>query len=134
MFDRDDWGDWISKVKWLLISFKFISFLIFIFILIGAWLSLECIFIRNVELVEDLFKKGMLEKAQVSDIIGKSFEILYDKALGHILLFVGGILASIIAIKGISNWVSEKTISSLTEKLEPVQIKEKLDKIIKRKN
>lgn len=132
-FDKKDWKDWLNKVKWQLISFKVMSFIAFFLLLILSWLSLEEVYNDSVQVTERLYERGMIGKEQVVTLLTQSREILYDKALSHILLFIGSIMTAIIAIKGVSYWVSGKQFTDVVKNLEPVHIKEKLEQIIKKR-
>jgi hypothetical protein len=120
MFDRgSDWTAWFTKIKWQLVSFKFIAFVIFSTFLASSWVGLSILHIRSIQTAERLYKLGYIGKDHVSTIITHSQTVLYDIALSHLLLFFGTILTAIIAIKGVSYVTNTKRVVEAMKKLEP---------------
>ena len=102
MLGQSDWKEWFSKIKWQLISFKFLSFWVFILLLVFSLLSLGLMYKYSIVVASDLFKKGYITKENVTTIITHSQTVLFDVSLSHLLLFFGAAIGSVIAIKGVS--------------------------------
>lgn len=133
MFDRSDWSAWFAKIKWQLVSFKFISFVVFSIFLALSWIGLSELHSRSVITAERLYKLGYITKDHVSTIITHSQTVLYDIALSHLLLFFGTILTAIIAIKGVSYVTNTKRAVEVMKKLEPESSnKENLKKFLQK--
>lgn len=115
---RKDWCDWFAKLKWQLISFKFLSFWVFIVLLVGSWYSLAKIHERAISVAETLFKNKMINQAGVVTIITHSYSVLYDAALSHLLIFFGATIASVIAIKGMSYFTDSQKTRAVISKME----------------
>jgi len=113
----DETKAWLSKIRWQLISFKFLSFWAFVIILVGLWFSLESLHVMSIDVAKELYTGQFIDKVQVTTIITTSQEILYNKALSHILTFIGAILAAIIAIKGVSYWTESSTTKEALKKV-----------------
>jgi len=116
--DGEDWSNWIKKLKWQLISFKFLSFSAVLTLLVLFWISLEEIFIKTVKIAKDLKTSGFISEKEVSEIITKSQSVLYDSAFSHIMIGAAAVLAAIIAIKGISYVVEGGKTKEIVKKLE----------------
>lgn len=127
-----DWKLWFSKLKWQLISFKFLAFWTVIFMMIGCWRSLGALQERSVVVATELFKKGYITKDHVATIITHSQTVLYDSALSHLLIFCGAILASIITLKGVSYWQEGKTKAAVIQKMNGDATKEDLKQFLPR--
>ena len=133
MFDRSDWSAWFAKIKWQLVSFKFISFVVFSIFLALSWVGLAELHSRSILTAERLYKLGYITKDHVSTIITHSQTVLYDIALSHLLLFFGTILTAIIAIKGVSYVTNTKRAVEVMKKLEPESSsKENLKKFLQK--
>lgn len=120
-FDKEDWSNWIAKVKWQLISFKFLAFWVFTLLIIFFWYSIERLHNHVVYTAKDLFTGGYIKQADVATIITHSQTVLYDVALSHILLFLGAILASVIAIKGVSYYTDGQKTKAVIDKIGPTE-------------
>lgn len=133
MFDRSDWSAWFAKIKWQLVSFKCISFVVFSIFLALSWIGLFELHSRSILTAERLYKLGYITKDHVSTIITHSQTVLYDIALSHLLLFFGTILTAIIAIKGVSYVTNTKRAVEVMKKLEPESSsKENLKKFLQK--
>lgn len=118
LLDKEDWTNWLGKLKWQLISFKFLAFWTFIFLLIGAWLSLKVILLEVIERSTALYKLGYLTKEGLATIITHTETVLYDSALSHVLLFSTAVITGILAIKGVSYYTDGKSTSEVIKKLD----------------
>lgn len=118
MFKDLEWRAWFSKIKWQLISFKFLSFWVSIGLLIAAWVSLFNIFEYTVRVAIDLHEKDYISGAELTDIINHSQSIMFNSALSHVLVLSGAILASIVAIRGVSYYTESKTTCEALKKVE----------------
>ena len=101
-FTSPDWSDWLSKIRWQLISFKFLAFWIFVLLFILACLGLGFLYFKTIAIVTVLYQSGFITKESFATIIIHIQSVLFETALANILLFMGTIMTSIIAIKGIS--------------------------------
>jgi len=100
--DKEDWKCFWRKLKWQLISFKFLSFWAYTGLLVFFWYSLESLHHHSIEYAQDMFKEKLITSTQVSELINHSQTVLYDTALSHLLLFLGTIITALVAIKGVS--------------------------------
>lgn len=116
--DVNDWRAFWGKIKWQLISFKFLSFWTFVFLLVTAWGSLVAIYYKSLKTVKELYVANMITQEQVSQIIINTQNTLFDTALSNILIFSGAILGSIIAIKGVSYWTNSEQVKEVIKKTE----------------
>lgn len=128
--DREDWTDWWGKLKWQLISFKFLSFWTCITMLILAWLSLIQLYERSIDVAKDLYKHEYIAKEDVSKIVTHTMTTLFDSALSHILIFAGATLTCIVAVKGVSYYTNSKQTSEVIRKLDGDTTKEDLKKFL----
>ena len=94
----------MSKLVWMLISFKVMSFVILTSLLIGAWISVQQSFAHMVEVTKDLHDNGYIDSKQMTELLSNSQTVLFDSTLGHISAFGISVLVAIIAIKGFGDW------------------------------
>lgn len=134
LLDKKDWKLWFKKLKWELISFKFLSFWTLICLLILCWWSLAKLHTNSIEVAKSLKTEGYIEKEAVSALIIHSQTVIYEKALGHVLLFFGTVLVSIIAIKGVSYWTDSNQTAELIKKLDSTSTNEDLKKFLPNKS
>lgn len=120
MLGQTDWKDWICKIKWQLISFKFIAFWIFTILLTGSGICLALLHSYSIAVARDLYSKGFITKDHLATIITHSQTVLFDIALSHLLIFFGAIMGSIVAIKGVSYWTDSKKTTEIINKTENV--------------
>ena len=118
LIDKSDWKEWINKLKWQLISFKFLSFWTAIVLLVGSWFSLEELHDKSIAVATALYKQGFLTKDNLTTIITHSQTVLYDAALSHILIFSAAVITGILAIKGMSYYTDSKQTSEVIKKLD----------------
>ncbi len=118
VFNKNDWSDWFAKLKWQLISFKFLSFVAVLILLVLTWLSLDRLFLQTVELAKDLKTNGFISEEGVKEIILRSQVILYDNTFSHLMITAGAVLASIIAIKGVSYVVDGNKLKDMSKAIE----------------
>lgn len=118
MLDRNDWRQWWGKVKWQLISFKFLSFWTFILLSIGSCYWLWLVYFKTIYILEKLVQNNILPKEKLSEIIINIQNILFNTALSNILLFFGTSLASVIAIKGVSYYTNSKNTVEAIKKID----------------
>jgi signal transduction histidine kinase len=131
--DFQDWGDWFGKLKWQLISFKFISFCTIILLVVLFWFSLERILFRIIDATMHLKEMEVIEPSAASEIIIKSQAILYDKTISHFALAVTAVLTSIIAIKGVSYVMKAKQTQEVVKKMQNGDLSSNLKKFLPRK-
>lgn len=131
--DKEDWKDWFNKLKWQLISFKFISFWTAIVLLVCAWISLEHIQDKTVETAKELYKLEYITKDNVANIITHSQTVLYDSALSHILIFAAACITGILTVKGISYYTDGKQTQTVINKMNGDATKEDLKKFLPRR-
>ena len=115
--DYEDWKDFWSKLKWQLISFKFLSFWAYTLLLLFFWYSIEHLHKQTILTSQDMLKNKLITSPQLSDIIKHSQTTLYDVALSHILIFLGTIITAIIAVKGVSYVTQGQKERSIINKL-----------------
>ena len=128
--DWQDWKEWFKKLKWHLISFKFLSFYTVIALLVAAWLSLERMQHKTVMIAKELYKEEYIAKAAVADIIKHSQTVLFDSALNHIAVAASVVLSAIIAIKGVSYVMKSKQTSEVVKKMENGQLAKNLKRFL----
>ena len=133
LFDKQDWKLWFKKLKWELISFKFLSFRALVILLILSWFSLSNLHETSIEVAKTLHTEKFIETKDVSGLITHSQTVLYDKALSHLLVFFGAVLAAVIAIKGVSYWTESKQTSEVIKKLNGDTTKDDLKKFLPRR-
>jgi len=102
VIDYQDWRDYWNKIKWQLISFKFLSFWAYTGLLFFFWRSLDTLHKQSIDYAKEMFKEHLITSAQVSELINHSQTVLFDTALSHLLIFLATILTALIAIKGVS--------------------------------
>lgn len=118
-----DWLAWGNKLKWNLVSFKFLSFFGFITLIVFFWYGLHEALDYIVQSVRDLQSKDQISKESVEKIIVTSITVLYDKTFGHLSIMSAGILIAIIGLKA----VAERTDASILKNNED-KLKEFLSK------
>ena len=112
---------WCSKLMWMLISFKVMSFIILTSLLVGAWVSVQNSFTHVIEVTKALHDKEYIDSGQMAEIIANAQTVLFDSTLGHISTFGISVLVAIIAIKGFGDWndiSKEKALISKMDKKE----------------
>jgi hypothetical protein len=135
IIDYSDWKQFWCKLKWQLISFKFLSFWAYTILLIFFWFSLEHLHQQSIMYAKEMFKEKLITSVQVSELINHSQTTLYDTALSHLLLFLGTIVTAILAIKGVSYVTEGQKERSVINKMssESVEDKENLKKFLPKK-
>lgn len=133
LFDREDWGSWFNKLKWQLISFKFISFWTAIILLVAAWISLDTLQDKTVTTAKELYKQEYITKDNVTTLITHSQTVLYDAALSHILIFAAACITGILAIRGVSYYTDHQERREVIKKLNGDATKEDLKKFLPKK-
>lgn len=133
LIDKEDWKEWLNKLKWQIISFKFLSFWVAIILLVSVWFSLERLHNKSVKVATDLYKADIIEKGSVTTIITHSQTTLYSSALSHILIFAGACITGIFAIKGVSYYTDSKQAQTVINKINGDATKEDLKKFLPKK-
>jgi len=110
-------GEWIQKLLWQVISFKFLSFWVSIVLLVLSWVSLGHLYEASTHTAERLYKQGFITKEGATQIITHSQTVLYDQALSHLLLFFAAIFASVFAVKGMSYYTDSVTTKAVINKM-----------------
>ena len=107
---------WFSKVKWQIISFKFLAFWVSIGLLVTAWVSIVRTYQYTIDTTTTLYEKKIIDSNQFTAIITHTQDVLFNLALGHVLVLAGAILAGIIALKGVSYYTEGKnTVQALKQ-------------------
>jgi len=132
VFNKQDWEDWVLKLKWQLISFKFLSFSVVLYLLVKAWGILHKVYMENVALVESLYEKQVLSKSGASEVLMHTQTVLYDSALSHMLTAVTTILTAIIAIKGVSYFTHSRQLTEVVKKLGNGHVEKNISKFLPR--
>jgi hypothetical protein len=113
-----DWQDWAAKLRWQLISFKFLSFWACIVLLVAVFRCLWDTYFKTINIATELYKQGILTKDNLSSIIISTQAALFDNALAHILLFAGTVLTSIVTIKGVSYVTNARKTAAVINKMD----------------
>lgn len=129
-FDREDWAEWWRKIKWQLISFKFISFCLIIVLAVLLWSSLDDVLFKVINAVRELSKEGVIDANGAKEVINQTQKVLYDSALGHAATVFTAALTAIIAIKGVSYVMKAKQTQEVVKKLENGDLNNSLDKFM----
>lgn len=130
IFKSDDWDEWFTKLKWQLISFKYVSFFTSLFLLIVGWLAVNNAHNTTVDTVKVLFKEGYIDQAAVASIITHSQTVLYDNVLNHLFVAASVILSAIIAIKGVTEYIAIKQNTEVVKKLDDSAVKDNLKRFL----
>jgi hypothetical protein len=129
---RSDWKKWFRKIKWQLISFKFLSFFGVLSLLVAVWFSLESLFVKTVGIAEELYKKEFITQEGLSDIITKAHSTLYNDALGHLLVAAAAVLTAVIAIKGVTYFTESRQTTEVVKKLHNGELSSNLERFLPR--
>ena len=113
---------WLSKLMWMLISFKVMSFVILTALLVGAWISVQNTFTHMVNVTKELHDKGYIDSKQLSEIVSNGQTVLFDSTLGHVSTFGISVLVAIIAIKGFGDWNDISKEKALINKMSSKEI------------
>jgi hypothetical protein len=132
IFSSSDWQGWGNKLKWQLISFKFLAFWAFVGMLIAAFRCLWDFYFKTIDIATGLCKAGLLSKADLSQIIMHTQSVIFDSAFSHVLLFAGTAITSIIAIKGVNYYTDNKRTVEAIRRMDNTthEAKEDLKKFI----
>jgi hypothetical protein len=126
----EDWKEWGNKLKWNLISFKFLSFYTVIGILLASWYALERIYKETISTAKELHSEGLIDQQGVFELIKHIQTVLFDSAVGHIAVAASVVLSAIIAAKMVSYYSDSRQASEVVKKLENGQLSGNLDRFL----
>jgi hypothetical protein len=125
-----DWAAWFGKIKWYLVSFKFISFCTVITLLVLFWNQLGNTFQITINTVKELKKLDVITKEGASEIIIKTQAVLYDTTFSHAMLAVTAVISAILAIKGVSYVMNSKQAGEVIKKVDNKKVEEDLTRFL----
>lgn len=130
---KDEYKVLVKNFLLELLSFKFLSFFTVIFLIVAAWIGLERLFIKTVLIAKSLYLENIIDKDNVTKLITHSQTVLYDSALGHIMLTTGAILSAIIAVKGVAYIMDSKKDTEVLKKLTNGDVSKNISRFVSKK-
>lgn len=100
-----DWREWWAKIKWLLISFRFLAFTAISIMLISFWISLISVYKYTLDIVKEYKFEGILTEEASEKVITHLQTVLFDLTIGHVSLAFTAVMTGIIALKGVQFFV-----------------------------
>lgn len=115
--------EWISKLAWMLISFKVWSFTVIVGLLIAAWIFAEQGFRSTIVIAKELHDKQYINSEQLSKIVTHSQSVYMDSLLGHVSMFGSAVLVAVLAMKAASDWQSISKDKEVIKKVDNQELK-----------
>ena len=98
------WKAWLTKLAWMLISFKVWAFSIVIGLLVLAWISAEKGVAHAVNVAKTLHDKDYINSEQLTNLISHAHTVYIDSLMGHVSVLGSAVLVAIITLKAVTDW------------------------------
>lgn len=126
--DVDDWKSWWAKLKWLVISFRFLAFAAVSGLLIGFWISLINTYKYTINILTVLKNENIIKDQDIPGIIIHFQTVLFDLTVGHVSIAFTAVMTGIIALKGVQFYVKSSENKELLKQANTDQTVENIRK------
>lgn len=128
IIDFKDWREWWAKIKWLLISFRFLAFTAISIMLVSFWVSLIHVYEYTIDVVKAYKDEGILTEEASQAVITHLQTVLFDSTVGHVSVAFTAVMTGIIALKGVQFYVRSSETRELLKQANTDQPVEELKK------